>query len=72
MFVFITIQHKFNCDICCCAERTRLVFLDAACYPDLAFHSPTEGLDASNCCYATSLTVTTCELKYDVNFVTSA
>jgi hypothetical protein len=34
--------------------------------------SPTEGHDASNSCYATSISVTTCELKYDVNFITSA
>jgi hypothetical protein len=48
------------------------VFLGAACYPDVAFHSPTEGRDASSSCYATSLSVTTCKLKYDINFVTSA
>jgi hypothetical protein len=48
------------------------VFLDAACYPDVAFHSPTEFRDGSSSCYATSLSVTKYELKYDINLVTSA
>ena len=47
------------------------MFLDAACYPDVAFHSPTEGRDVSNSCYATSISARTCALKYDVNFITS-
>ena len=45
------------------------MFLDAACYPDVSFHIPTEGRDGSSSCYATSLSVMTCDLKYDVNFV---
>ena len=48
------------------------MFLDAARYPDVVFHSPIEGRVGSNSCYATLLSETTCELKYDVNFVTSA
>jgi hypothetical protein len=48
------------------------VFLDAACYHDVFFHSPTDGRDTSSSCSATSLSVTTCGLKYDVNFVASA
>ena len=65
-------QQKFNCNICCCVEWTSLMFLDAACYPDVAFHSPTEGRDFSSSCYATSLSVKKWELKYKVNFVTLA
>ena len=42
--------------------------LDAAFYHDVAFHCPTVGRDASRCFYATSVSVTTCELKYDVIF----
>jgi len=59
-------------DVCFCVEWTILVFLDAACYPDVSFHSPTDGRDAFSSCCATSLSVTTCEMKYDVNFVASA
>jgi len=70
--LFKSIQHKFNCDIRCCVECTNIVFLDASCYPDVGFHSYTEGRDTSSSRYATSLSVTTCELKYDVKFVTSA
>jgi hypothetical protein len=47
------------------------VFLDAACYVDVFFHGPAEGREGSSSCYATALSVTTCDLKYDVNFVTS-
>jgi hypothetical protein len=47
------------------------VFLDATCYPDVAFHSPTEGHDDCSSCYATSLYVSTVDLNYDVKFVTS-
>jgi hypothetical protein len=47
------------------------VFFDAASYPDVAFHSPTEGRDGSSSCCANSLSVMTVDLKYDVNFVTS-
>jgi hypothetical protein len=70
--LFISFHYRFNCAICCHVEWTSLVLLKAACYPDVAFHSPTEGRDVSSSCYATALSVTTCELKYDVNFVTSA
>ena len=48
------------------------MFLDSACYPDVAVHSPTEGRGGSSICYANSISVTTCDLKYDVNFVTLA
>jgi hypothetical protein len=48
------------------------VFLDAACYTDVTFLSPIEGNDAFCSCYATSRSLTTYELKYYVNFVTSA
>jgi len=48
------------------------VFLDAACYPHVAFHGPIEGLDGSSICYATSVSITTYDLKYDVNLVMSA
>jgi len=48
--LFTSIQHKFNCDICCCVEWNSLVFLDAACSPDVVFHSPTEGRDGSSSC----------------------
>ena len=47
------------------------MFLDAACYPDVAFHSPTEGRDGSSISYANSFNVPTVDVKYDVNFVTS-
>ena len=47
------------------------MFLDAACYPDVAFHSPTEGRDGSSSSYANSFNVPTVDVKYDVNFVTS-
>jgi len=47
------------------------VFLYNFCYPDVAFHSPTEGRNCISSCYATSLVVATYELQYDVNFVTS-
>jgi hypothetical protein len=48
------------------------VFLDA-CYPGVAFHSPTEGRDGSSSCYATrtSLYVSKVDLKSVVKFVTS-
>ena len=69
---FISAQHKFNCDSCCCVEWTSLVFFDAACYPDVAFHTSTEGRDGSSSCYVTALSVTTCDLQYDVNFIASA
>ena len=69
--LFTSIWNKFNCDVCCCVEWTSFVLLDAASYPDVAFHSPTDGRDGSSSCYATSHSVTKCELKYDVNFVTS-
>jgi hypothetical protein len=45
------------------------MFLDAANYTDVAFRSPHEGRDAASSFYATSLSVTTCALKYDVNFL---
>ena len=48
------------------------MFLDAACNPDVAFHSPTGGRDGSSSCYATSLSVSTYDLKHEVNLVTSA
>jgi hypothetical protein len=69
---FTSIQHKFNFAICCLVEWTSIVSLDAACYPDVAFHNPTASRNCSSSCYATSLSLTTCNLKYDVNFVTSA
>jgi len=47
------------------------VFLDAACYLDVAFHSPNEGRDGSSSCYATSFSVSTYYLHYYGNFVTS-
>jgi len=47
------------------------MLLDAACYPDVAFRIPTEGRDGSSSCYDSSLYVSTFDLKYDVNFVTS-
>ena len=74
MYVCINllIQHKLNRYIFCCVEWTSLVFLDAACYPDVAFHIPTDGRDGSSSCYATALSVRTCKLKYEVNFVISA
>ena len=59
------------CDICFCVQSTSLVFLDAAFYADVAFHSP-EGRDDSSSCYITSLSITTCDLKCNVNFVVSA
>jgi len=79
IYLFIYVSKTLNhidpaqnlLDIFCCVECTSLVFLDAACYPDVAFHSPTEGRDGSSSCCATALSVTTCELEYDVNFVTS-
>ena len=48
------------------------MLLDAACYLDVIFHSYTEDRDVCSSCYTTSLSVSTCDLKYDVNFVTSA
>jgi hypothetical protein len=66
---FTSTQHKCNCVTCRCVKWTSLVFLDAVYYIDVAFHSPIEGRDASISCYATSHSVTTCELKYDVNFL---
>jgi len=48
--LFTSIQHKFNCHNCCCVEWSSLVFLDAACSPDVAFRSPTEGRDGSSSC----------------------
>ena len=69
--LFTSIQHKFNFDICCCVQWISLVFLDAACFPDVAFHGPTEGRDVSSSCCATSLSEKTRELKYDVNFIAS-
>ena len=68
--LFTLNQHKFNCGICCFVQWTSLVFLDAACYPDVAVYIPNEGSDASNSCCANSLSVTTFDLKYDVTFVT--
>jgi hypothetical protein len=55
MPLFTSIQNKFNYAICCCVQWTSLVFLDAACYADVAFHSPAEGREASSSCYANSL-----------------
>jgi len=69
--VFTSVQQKFNRDICCCVEWTSLVFLDAACYTDVAFHIPTEGRGGPSSCYATSLSVSNYDLQYDVHFVTS-
>jgi len=69
--LFTSVQHKYNCDICCCVEWTSLVFLDAACYLDVAFHSPTEGRGGPSSCYVISLSVSNYDLQYDVNFVTS-
>ena len=48
------------------------MFFDAACYPDVAFRSATEGRDGSSSSYVTALSVTTCDLQYDVNFIVSA
>ena len=47
------------------------MLLDVACYPDVDFHSPIKGREGSSSCCSISLSVKTCELKYDVNFVTS-
>jgi len=45
------------------------MLFDAASYLYVAFHSPTAGRDGTSSCYATSFSVTTCELQYHVNFV---
>ena len=47
------------------------MFLDAACYRDMPFHSPNGSRNSSIRCYATSFSAVKCELKYDVNFVKS-
>ena len=60
-------QHKFYCDISCCVEWTSLVFFDAACYPDVNFRSSNEVRDDYSSCYATSLNVSTFDLKYYAN-----
>jgi hypothetical protein len=53
--LFTSIHHKLNCDICCCVEWISLVFLDAACYPDVYFHIHSGGRVDSSSCYATSM-----------------
>jgi len=70
--LFTSVQHTFNCDSSCCVEWTSLVFFDAACCRDVNFHTPTEGRECSSSCHATSLSVTMCNLQYDVNFIVSA
>jgi len=42
-----------------------LLFLDAACNPDVAFHNPIEGREGTSSCYTTSISVSIYDLKYE-------
>ena len=68
MQLFKSVHHKVKCDACCCVQWPILrswMLLATVMWP-------TEGRDGSISCYATSLSVTTCNMQCDVNIVLSA